>query len=264
MLQKYCCQKAPLSSRLASRSESASRSREMSNTILTESAIPIGTTDEELICVMRSFRQKDLIILANNGHLNIGNLANTLVERRKLGLERRNELGIGISDEKPAITVETNTQSRLNIQNNQLNATTNEILNSSSAILVAPQQLSWQILPPGEHITTNVINYYRQLARKQGTNHYDMKRLATFLSLRPIKCFQGIQDMNGYVIFFFGYTENFCFESPVYGNASYVLSGNWEELSKCTKRELIEHPTALVDRIYHRGDWKGRLKAALK
>lgn len=49
-------------------------------------------------------------------------------------------------------------------------------------------------------------------------------------------------------------------ECPFVGNAAYVLNGDWRQLSRLTKRELLERSQ---ERVVHSGDWKQRIALAV-
>jgi hypothetical protein len=67
----------------------------------------------------------------------------------------------------------------------------------------------------------------------------------------------------GYVLFSFPFTGNVVLECPIEGNATYVLSGNWEALVNHTKHDLREWFPDSYARIFHQGNWLGRVENAL-
>ena len=111
--------------------------------------------------------------------------------------------------------------------------------------------LEWEILPPGKK-PSEIIRHLG-VKQKESEIKYSEDRMK-FLESKPCKVIgQGINGSFGY----FGYVyKNICiFECGFYGNATYVVgSANWEELSKKTKKELVESKDVL-DKLIHNEKW---------
>lgn len=120
--------------------------------------------------------------------------------------------------------------------------------------------VNWDILPPGEQPFENIMVHYKNPNSFNNAAKLDIDRLKKMESLGHNFCAVGAEDFSGYVVFGYPFTDKFVLEHPFYGNAIYILSDDWKELSKLTKRELIKNGT---ERIIHNGDWFGRVKENL-
>ena len=58
-----------------------------------------------------------------------------------------------------------------------------------------------------------------------------------------------------YILFLFSDKNISILDCPIVGNAIYIIKGDWEELSRLNKSELIDFHSDKVSRIIHRGDW---------
>jgi len=125
------------------------------------------------------------------------------------------------------------------------------------------KQLSWSVLPPGELSLSRVLAHYEKLGRKRPDVRYEPERIRNAWSLGPRDCYVGSDEFDGYMVFTFSKTNKVLLERPVYGNAIYVLGGDWKRLSKLSKRELLADHTREVIKIVHTGDWLERTKLAL-
>ncbi len=65
----------------------------------------------------------------------------------------------------------------------------------------------------------------------------------------------------GYIVLEFDHTDKVFMECPVRDNVIYVLDSGEERSLKTNKQELIASGGA--KRIFHTGDWYGRVKEAL-
>ena len=116
--------------------------------------------------------------------------------------------------------------------------------------------LEWEILPPG----IKPLEVFRQI------NHGSKERAVLFseervkyLESKPYVCVgKGINGSFGYLAFVF---DNICiFESCYYGNATYVIgSSNWKELSKKTKKELLDGENVL-EKLIHNENWTNNIE----
>jgi hypothetical protein len=120
--------------------------------------------------------------------------------------------------------------------------------------------LHWEPLPPGtrEEIREYVTNRFGGT-----TPPLDLEimidRLAKVESLRPEKQWWGSSGMQRYVGYEFG-PDCVAFENPHVGNALYVLRGDWQELSRLSRTELMSSREGEFDRIIHTKNWFDRLR----
>ena len=102
-------------------------------------------------------------------------------------------------------------------------------------------KLGWNILPKGEmpwetfkHHLTPVIE-----SKAKGKKIIISERLETISQYNPDFHAIGENGYHGYIIFGFTQQNLYIFENAEYGNATYVFEGDWEQLSKMTKAEII-------------------------
>ena len=127
--------------------------------------------------------------------------------------------------------------------------------------LAPPGDLPWELLPPGQLTREGVRAHYERLARAYPERGYLPERMVEAHSLGPRAWWKGRKGFYGYVVFEFAGTEKVLLECPVYGNAIYVLGGDWRELSRKSKGSVLASEGTV--RIPHAGDWPGRTKLVL-
>jgi hypothetical protein len=130
------------------------------------------------------------------------------------------------------------------------------------------KRLAFELLPPGSWSIDDVIAYYRREAAYFPTDlsgrAIEWQRLSGIKTLRPKECYIGTDSWLGYVVFTFGYTKRVVLECPIEGNATYVLSGNWQSMVRRTKRELREDYPNQYIKVVHKGHWLGRVQNSLR
>ena len=82
----------------------------------------------------------------------------------------------------------------------------------------------------------------------------------------PIRNNPSILWIDDHFALLFNGTDKVLLESVIYGNAAYVVSSNWRELSRLTKTELKDNykPVGKVKDFRHTGDWFSKLKNYLQ
>ena len=129
------------------------------------------------------------------------------------------------------------------------------IVNKSTGIILSQNVTSvdWEIFPQGQRIWDLVKNRVQSKvsASEQRLIH---KRLEFIEKFRPTNVFQGIGGYSGYLVFEFIERNLYVFDSVMYGNATYIFKGEWREVSKLTKKEVIDNQLA-VERIIHNDAW---------
>ena len=53
-------------------------------------------------------------------------------------------------------------------------------------------------------------------------------------------------------------------ESIIMNNATYILSGNWEEMIDLTKAEIRSEYEGQYDRIFHTDNWLSKVQEVLR
>lgn len=117
--------------------------------------------------------------------------------------------------------------------------------------------VNWEILPPGER-ETNIAKIISGMDLSSTEEKEIQDRYDYLLSLHPVDYIKGTSGFQRY----FGarFDENLVvFENVLYGNAIYIMYGDWVELSKRSRTELLTDPNADYDRIVHTRNWKRNL-----
>lgn len=111
---------------------------------------------------------------------------------------------------------------------------------------------NWRILPEG--ILPHEFLERAKNHRKTKATFLQEYRLETLDKYKTEEIGQGINGFYGYFAYVF---SKICvFESPIYGNATYIVKkNNWQELSKMTKKELFNDKLVLY-KITHNKNWK--------
>ena len=68
----------------------------------------------------------------------------------------------------------------------------------------------------------------------------------------------GKAEFSGYIVFMYSKKDFVILESLMPNNATYILNKNWEEVSKMTKKQVIDGKF-YKKRIYHYSDWQERI-----
>jgi hypothetical protein len=131
------------------------------------------------------------------------------------------------------------------------------------------KKVRWIILPPGKHPFSKIMQYIEQLNKTKWLKKtVDENRLKTIYKLRSDKTevIVGANEFDGYFIFTFPEKNIFVMDNPIYGNAIYVVAGNWEklkQLSKLSKSEILtKYPS--TKRVIHKGGWEKQLLTLLQ
>ena len=82
------------------------------------------------------------------------------------------------------------------------------------------------------------------------------KRLDKYLEeFKPDIEYQGTAGYSGYIAFAFSSKNIYVLDSILYGNATYIFGGNWEEISQLTQKQIIDD-NLYKYRIIHDKKWK--------
>ena len=124
-------------------------------------------------------------------------------------------------------------------------------------------KLGWEIFPPGsldravEKVKSQIRNLTSEKVRRIDDRAKFMERL------KPVEILVGVGMNSKY----FGAKfrdDLVAFENVDYGNAIYLLFGNWEELSKKSRTEILQRPDEDFVRIPHTHYWKMNMISELK
>lgn len=126
------------------------------------------------------------------------------------------------------------------------------------------KNLNWKLLPKGKQRFKKLVEHFERISKQQIPTRFDMDRLHKVHSLRPDDVFAGIDQFEGYVVFYFVSAETAVLDCPVTGNAIYVFGKKWKSLSRLTKTALLNDQRRDVTRIVHHGAWFSKLKSLVK
>lgn len=121
---------------------------------------------------------------------------------------------------------------------------------------------NWEILPPDIKINIQKSKIKSRMDKDKYKKDYDQERINTLEGYNPKEKFIGKNGFQGYYAFLY---NNICvLESPLYGNATYIVPiNNWKDLSKMTKKELI-NSGYLLDRFEHNKKWFDDIKRKMQ
>lgn len=134
----------------------------------------------------------------------------------------------------------------------------------SSAIKGDIIRLNWKILPKGK-VTweTQRERIEPFLSKAKGNNRKVIdKRLETINSKSPDFTAIGEGGFSGYIVHGFSEKDFYVLESVEVNNATYVLSKNWEEISKMTKAEILKNELHEF-RVIHSPGWYENIRRIL-
>lgn len=121
-------------------------------------------------------------------------------------------------------------------------------------------------LPRGDVPWRALDEHLKERARRT-KSQYDPERARTAIRVltqdnQPDFVALGRDEFDGYVAFGFRRNGICILENFDYGNATYVFGENWEELSRRTKADLIQHGLPLA-RIVHSVTWPRHIRDVL-
>jgi hypothetical protein len=128
-------------------------------------------------------------------------------------------------------------------------------------------RLPFVVLPPGKCPLDRAAEHYRQLALGSGYvrgRRVDYARIEAIRALRPAGCWVGEKAWSGYIVYEFAEYDRVILDCPLDGNAAFVLTGNWRAMVRISKAEIRDEFAKLCIKVVHKGDWPGRLQAALQ
>jgi hypothetical protein len=138
----------------------------------------------------------------------------------------------------------------------------NQHKNESAAYYLFP------ILPPGRRDFSSVIQEYRKHIRSRAHGSYNQvigqSRQNQIQLLNPEPIRKGTKGWKGYVVCIFKYSSRVMLESIIMNNATYILSGNWEEMIDLTKAEIRSEYEGQYDRIFHTDNWLSKVQEVLR
>lgn len=121
---------------------------------------------------------------------------------------------------------------------------------------------NWEILPPDVKLEVQKAKSSKQEESKNKRKDYNQIRLDTLEGYNPVERNIGRNGFQGYYAFVY---ENICvLESPLYGNATYIVErDSWKKSSMETKKSLINNHKFLK-RIEHNSKWFKKIEEIFK
>lgn len=133
-----------------------------------------------------------------------------------------------------------------------------DILDSERKI-IPPQiiRLNWKIFPSGEYPWKNVEPLIKERINSQpkGNRPVIAYRNEKISTKEPTFFAYGLGGFSDYTVYGFPNLNIFILESMNIGNATYVFDKNWEDVTKLTKKEIID-AKLYKKRVVHTQDWK--------
>lgn len=127
------------------------------------------------------------------------------------------------------------------------------------------RRVNWHFLPPGEVpwdvLRTHLTPVFDR-ARSQQKRTFLSERLEALAAYGPDFTVVGAGGFTGYVLFAFPQRNLFVLESALYGNATYILRGDWEHLAILTKADLLREDLHEA-RVTHQANWGEQIRAYL-
>lgn len=117
--------------------------------------------------------------------------------------------------------------------------------------------LNWDILPPGEYPWERIKDRVKDITKNSTKTQKVMmvRNCEKIYSKNPDFVAYGRSGFKGYVVFGFTNRNTYVLESIFPNNATYILDGNWEEVSKLTKAELLSQNLHKA-RVVHSESWQ--------
>lgn len=140
------------------------------------------------------------------------------------------------------------------------------ITESSNFQIPIPNLISvpWTILPKGVRLTNEESNLLDRFISTKNKQKVDIKRrLDHIINFNPSLIAIGNGGFNDYIVFGFEDHNLFVFESNNPNNATYIFIGNWVDISKRTKAEIISGNLHKA-RLIHTKDWDNKITQTIQ
>ncbi len=141
-----------------------------------------------------------------------------------------------------------------------------EVLDRNLTSFIEPEviKLNWKLLPPGEYPWKKAKEEVKDIVSLQpkGNQPVVEHNLETITNHVPTFVAIGQGGFNDYLVFGFPEKNLFILESVKPGNATYVFEKNWEELSRLSKKEILDQNFQL-NRFIHKEGWENSIDQLL-
>jgi len=126
----------------------------------------------------------------------------------------------------------------------------------SSSLEASAIRLDWDILPPGDYPWEIIKGKLEDICKdsKQTQKQMMLRNCNLINECNPDFIAYGRSGFRGYIVFGFCKKNLFFLESIFPNNATYIFESDWEELSKLTKSEILNH-NLQKGRLIHNANW---------
>lgn len=132
-------------------------------------------------------------------------------------------------------------------------------------LMIAPtRRLNWKLLPAGAS-PADLREQLTPTLRSMGPRIRPVAehRLRELESYEPVTVAVGQGGFRGYIVFGFSDGRPYVLENLRWGNATYVLGDDWEEISRLTKSQILRQDLHL-ERLVHTQGWEKQLARLLR
>lgn len=134
-----------------------------------------------------------------------------------------------------------------------------DILDKEKKTIIPPEiiRLNWKIFPTGDYPWEKVELIIKERINSQpkGNRPVIASRNEKISSKEPSFFAYGLGGFSDYTVYGFPTKNIYILESMNTGNATYVFDKNWEEMTKLTKKEIIDDKL-YKNRIVHTLEWE--------
>ncbi|MBU1012838.1 MAG: hypothetical protein KKG99_07520 [Bacteroidetes bacterium] len=134
-----------------------------------------------------------------------------------------------------------------------------DVLDSENKTIIPPEiiRLNWKIFPKGDYPWEKIEPIIRERINTQpkGNRPVIAHRIEKISKKGPTFFAYGLGGFSDYTVYGFPKLNIFILESMNIGNATYVFDKDWEEMTKLTKKEIIDE-NLYKERIIHTQDWE--------
>lgn len=126
------------------------------------------------------------------------------------------------------------------------------------------KRVYWKILPPGE-LPWEAVESFAEGVCTKGVlkREFQRHRYDCIRRFCPDAVYRGIGGLDGYLVFEFRQRGISVMENFIYGNATYICCGDWKDVSRRTKAEIIR--LSLCNRhIVHSHAWPREMAEILR
>lgn len=120
--------------------------------------------------------------------------------------------------------------------------------------------VKWEILRPGKQTKEIIRKVIKENVSKSKESMY-IRNMDKLIENSDENIAVGTQEFKGYIVFVCG--KYAILESLMPNNATYILDKEWEDISKLSKREVLDK-NLHIDRIYHYENWEERIDKYVK